>query len=323
MKKSIVISSHVVFWVIIAALKLLTILYMRHLEHSDFLIYSSIRFFSPVVAFYIGYFGIMHVLKNKQTSILLLVGTVLIYFCLYMISKRTFAIAMVPVSTICLWGSIGGLFRFFIDWFKKRNENFTLEKQYLRSELALLRAQISPHFLFNTLHNIDTLINEDQKKASQSLIKLSDIMRYMLQENKVEKVDIEKEMNYIGNYISLEKLRLKNEMFINYSVEGEYSGKKIVPMLFIPFIENAFKHSIDSDTENGITIHFVFHDNGLIFTCENSFDPSGAEKDETSGIGLDTVRKRLSLLYPKSHRLEINESQKVFKVKLEITTYEN
>ncbi len=222
-----------------------------------------------------------------------------------------------------LWLTLGCLFGFFVDWYNKRNDIKALERENLTSNLAMLKFQINPHFLFNTLHNIDTLIHENQENASKSLIKLSDIMRYMLHDAKSELVELEKEVEHLQNYLSLEQLRLKNEKFLNYSINGNSKGINIAPMIMIPFVENAFKHSVDSDIENGITININIENNTLNFKCENCFDTSDTDKDNTHGIGLNTVKKRLNLIYKDRYNLSIRSDNSIFKVDLKIELHEN
>ena len=202
-----------------------------------------------------------------------------------------------------LFGFLGGLFQFFTDWFKKNKLKIELERKNYESNFALLRSQINPHFLFNTLHNIDTLIYDNQDKASKSLVKLSDIMRYMLKEAKLDFVDLSKEIEHLENYLSLEKLRLKNEKFLNYKTCGDSEGIKIAPMIMIPFVENAFKHCVDSSIENGIMIKITVENKKMNFVCENQYDKTETDKDKVHGIGLETVKKRLDLIYKNKHKV--------------------
>jgi LytS/YehU family sensor histidine kinase len=234
-----------------------------------------------------------------------------------------FAFSIYVFGAFFLWGTIGCLFSIFIDWFQKRDKILMLEKQNAESNLALLRTQINPHFLFNTLHNIDALIMDNQEKASKALIKLSDIMRYMLQESPLNHVSLKKELDYIENYISLERLRIKNPDFIKFAINGDYEGINVAPMLFLPFIENAFKHSVDSDCENGVTILFNINKNIITFSCDNKYDKIDSERDKTHGIGLETVKKRLELIYPGKHNLRISKNNSLFKVELKIEVNDN
>lgn len=208
-------------------------------------------------------------------------------------------------------------------WIQQKQDFENLEKEKIKSDIALLRTQLNPHFLFNTLHNIDSLIKEDQDKASQSLIRLSDIMRYMLQESQKESVPIHNEIRHIEDYISLEKLRHRNSNFISYNNTITNKEIMVAPMLFIPFVENAFKHSIESDMKQGITINITSTNEKVIFDCENYFNKLDMDKDPVHGIGLSTIEKRLGLLYPEKHKLNIQDKDSVFKVHMEIDTNEN
>lgn len=323
MKKSVIITAHVAFWFIILTSILTTPFTTRFLtpmEYGRMIIY--IKLLAPLY-FYIGYFGVLRVTRRKAFLIYGVLFSILAYIILFLVSKKAFSFSIAPLSSFILWFVIGSLFRFFIDWFQKRDEKNMLEKQNMESKLALLRTQINPHFLFNTLHNIDTLISEDKAKASSALIKLSDIMRYMLLDNQRDKVYLKKEIEYIESYITLEKLRLKNQGFVSYKIEGNYEHLEIAPMLFIPFVENAFKHCRDTDIENGIIITFFISDNQINFSCENQYEQVKYEKDATSGIGLDSVEERLKLLYPKKYKLDIRKSDNIFKVNLTIQLHDN
>jgi len=275
------------------------------------------------IFFYVGYLFIMRIKRKRNYLLYTIIGIVISYLFLFMASKKAFAFGIAPLSSVFLWTTIGGLFRFFIDWFKKKNEVLVLEKENITSNLALLKNQINPHFLFNTLHNIDTLIHEDQDKASKSLVKLSDIMRYMLKDAKTDYVELQNEILYLENYFSLESLRLKNENFFNYSINGSYGGYKIAPMILIPFVENAFKHAVDSNIENGIIINIAIENRKLIFDCENQYDIFDTDKDKMHGIGLETVQKRLDLIYKNNYKLTINSENSVYKVNLVIELNEN
>ncbi len=323
MKKSGIIYMHILFWVIILATNFVSPFILKYLspkELGTIALYKNI--FNPVF-FYIGYIGIMRIKWTRRNIIYMFFTIALGYLALFLISKRIFSYGIAPLSSVFLWTSIGCLFRIFIDWFKKRNEVLVLEKENVESNLALLKSQINPHFLFNTLHNIDALIYDNQEKASSSLEKLASIMRYMINETKSDWVELMQEIKHLKDYISLEQLRLKNRKFVNYSLIGECKGVKIAPMLMIPFVENAFKHSIDSKIENGIIIEIYVEGNVLNFTCRNIFDPLEKDKDEGCGIGLETVKKRLELIYPQKHKLEIKTEKSIYKVKLEIQLDEN
>jgi hypothetical protein len=323
MKKSVVIYIHIIFWIALIATRFITPILARFESINDFRIISIIQTVLSPIFFYVGYFGIMRIRWSKNYLVVSILGIISTYLLLFLISEKVFAYAIAPISSVFLFTSIGCLFRFFIDWFKKKNDVITLEKENVASNLALLKSQINPHFLFNTLHNIDTLIYDNQEKASKSLVKLSDIMRYMLKDAKSDWVELQKEIEYLENYLSLEQLRLKNKNFLNYSINGDYKGIVITPMIMIPFVENAFKHSVDSSIENGILIKIRIENRTLSFVCENQFDKSETDKDEVHGIGLETVKKRLDLIYKNRHKLSITSDNSVFKVNLEIDLNEN
>ena len=278
--------------------------------------------FTPLY-FYIGYFGIVKLIRKKRLAIHIALVTAILFFILFLVSKNIFAFGILAFSQIFLWGTIGCLFSIFIDWFQKRDRILMLEKQNAESNLALLRIQINPHFLFNTLHNIDALIMDNQEKASKALIKLSDIMRYMLQDSLLNHVSLKKELDYIENYISLERLRIKNPDFVKFSINGDYQAIVVAPMLFLPFIENAFKHSVDSARENGVIIIFNIDKNIIIFSCDNKYDKADSQRDNIHGIGLETVKKRLELIYPGKHKLKISKNDSSFNVELKIEVNEN
>lgn len=202
-------------------------------------------------------------------------------------------------------------------WYKNQKLRMELESKNKTSELALLRTQINPHFLFNTLNNIDALITTDQEKASDAVIKLSDIMRFVLYEAKNDNIAIEKEIEYLENYISLQQLRLKNPFFVNFTKDSTCKHRTIAPMLFIPFVENAFKHGQKNIVAPGIEINLNCSDGNINFEVINRHSLlKDQNKDTASGIGLVNVKKRLELLYPKKHKLIIDDRNGLFKIKL-------
>ena len=323
MKKSVVIYIHIFFWIAILATSFINRISLNYLSPDELGRISIYAKSLQPLFFYIGYLFVMKIRWKSNFLLYAIIGIVTTYLILSLVSKKAFAFGIVPLSSIFLWTAIGCLFRFFIDWFKKKNDMLVLEKENISSNLELLKSQINPHFLFNTLHNIDALIREDQDKASKSLVKLSELMRYMLKDTRSDFVELKNEIEYLENYLSLERLRLKNEKFFNYSISGSCNGYKIAPMILIPFVENAFKHSVDSGFENGIIIKIAIENGELIFNCENRYDKSGTDRDKTHGIGLETVKKRLNLIYKNKHKLIINSVNSVFKVHLELKLNEN
>ena len=320
MKKSIIISLHVGFWLITIFSRVFTPFMLGHFlsitDYGDAYMYVS--YFSPLF-FYIIYFYIFGIKKNKKILFypaLLILGTV---FVMCKINSHSFGYSIVFISNFVAWGITGGLFRFFVDWMNKDKVQLQLSRQNLQSELALLRTQINPHFLFNSLHNIDTLILVNPEKASDALIKLSDLMRYTLYDADTEFIELSKEIDYIKKYINLQELRLTNKNLISFTVDGSVENIKVAPMLFISFIENAFKHITDKEAEAGISIQFKITEHRILFNVTNAFDVTKSTvKDETSGIGLENVKRRLKLIYPERHKLGISTNENRYKVELTI-----
>jgi LytS/YehU family sensor histidine kinase len=196
-----------------------------------------------------------------------------------------------------------------------------LERQNLQSELKLLKNQINPHFLFNTLNNIDRLIASDPPKASSMLLGTAGIMRYMIYDTDSTISSLAQELEQIRNYIDLQKMQYANPDLVEYTLKGNYDDIQVAPMLFIPFIENAFKHCTDKTVKQAIRFSFTIEDKIIRFESKNIANPEQSiEKDHTGGVGLETVKRRLELLYPGKHQLQIDEKNNLFNVLLTIDT---
>lgn len=199
---------------------------------------------------------------------------------------------------------------------KKQKE---LEKEKLNSELAFLKSQISPHFFFNTLNNIYSLIGIDGPTAQESVLKLSKLMRYLLYESESGETKISSEIDFMNNYIDLMKLRLSSKVELQVDFPKEFSDFSIPPLLFVPFIENAFKHGISYRDRSFINISMKIENDQISFSTENSVGKSSQTGDmQHSGIGLENVRKRLNLLFPGKHELKIEHNDLIFCVELSI-----
>jgi len=160
------------------------------------------------------------------------------------------------------------------------------------------------------------LIQKDANQASSYLNKLSSMMRFMLYETKTEKIPLAKELAYVDQYMELQKIRTANPGYINYQVEGDPQNIMIKPMLFIPFIENAFKHTGNKKTENAITIHIAITQNTLRFSCKNNYTQSIKINQEPGGLGNELIERRLALLYPRKHVYEITNANSIYHVNL-------
>jgi len=194
-----------------------------------------------------------------------------------------------------------------------------LERRSIRSELGVLRSQINPHFLFNVLNNIDSLIYEDKDKASNAIFLLSKIMRYMLKESNEEKALLNNELEYIGDFIELAKLSFEDPKFLEFSITGDVNGKQIPPLLFIPIIENTIKHCNKQVKSPGIQIEFKANNNFVDLKTSNFVKRNDFKlPDASSGNGLKNVEKRLKLLFGENYVFEIKNNMDKFEVYLKI-----
>jgi hypothetical protein len=200
-----------------------------------------------------------------------------------------------------------------------------LEKEKLNSELAFLKNQISPHFFFNTLNNIYSLIEINKDDAKESIIKLSKLMRYLLYESEQGETTLKREIEFMNNYIDLMKLRLTDKVDLNISFPAVDDKIAVPPLLFIPFIENAFKHGTGSRDKSLIHISMEINEKILTFKCRNTIvgNQNGTASLSDSGIGLDNAVKRLNLLFPDAHDLKIDTDKGFFDVFLEIKFQKN
>jgi len=202
------------------------------------------------------------------------------------------------------------------NYIRNERRNKELETQKLITELAYLKSQVNPHFLFNTLNNIYSLAYKHDPETPDAIMKLSLLMRYMLYESNDTLVCLEKEVDHINNFIDLQKLRLREQTSIKLHVQGDLKGKQIAPMLLMTLVENAFKHGLVSKNEIGIIMNLVVQEDGLRFSTTNN--TSTHKKRQYGGIGLENLRRRLNLLYPNQHQLTFEEKDGTFYATLKL-----
>lgn len=208
------------------------------------------------------------------------------------------------------------LIRFSIHWFESQKYKDELIKERQAGEIALLRSQVNPHFLFNTLNNIYSLVYNKSDEAPEAVMKLSSIMRYMLYDSNTDIVPVIKEVEYLNSFIELQQLRITQKGFVDVKVLGSMENRTIAPMLLIPFVENAFKHG-DKSHEPGIIIILNLLPGQLNFTVENYIKKNVATPtEETGGFGLQNIKRRLGLLYPDKHELKIINNEEKYKIEL-------
>ncbi len=280
--------------------------------------------------FYINYLLILPTFLNKKKYLLcslailvLLLASAFVkcglayYFYDYVILKGP---QMLPVPfwayysssvfSSCFFVFLSTVLKFVVDWFISEKVKDKLKNEKLIAELAFLKSQINPHFLFNSLNNIYSLAYQKSAETPEAILKLSEIMRYMLYESNVDKVELSDEIRYLKNYIELQKLRLKDKARIKFEVSGDIESKTITPLVLISFVENAFKHGVAVDDENPIIIRINIEAGKLFFQVINK--KGKKNKDDTGGIGLQNVKRRLDLLYKDQYRLNIDNSNDVY-----------
>jgi len=343
MKKQTILIIHIVAWVAVWVIVFLNVWLGSNMEGNPGLIAvgDAIKMLSyqliPGMIIYMILFYLFYFLKPKlfakknygyKIGVITLLTIILIAVYLYTdhnFGKPEAVKAIVRgFSTFLFVIIMGSLFRFAIDWIQLKTKSDELQKQNLQGELSLLKNQISPHFFFNTLNNIDSLIKSNAEKASATLVKLSEIMRYMIYETKEARVPLKNEIKNIESYVDLQRIQFANKDLVSFSVNGNPDDILIAPVLFMSFVENAFKHCTNKEADKAITIKFSVRDSVVNFECINlCIKTLKINKDDSSGVGLDIVKRRLELLYPKNHDLEIIDEDDRFKVTLSIKTNGN
>lgn len=206
------------------------------------------------------------------------------------------------------------------EWFSNENRVKEIENQKLVAELSYLKAQINPHFFFNTLNGIYALASRKSDQTPEVILKLSDLMRYVIYEANTSKVSLSREIKHVGNYIDLQKIRLNEMIKVNFEVTGNPGLMQIEPLLFSVFLENAFKHGIDYSKPGTIDIVMNIEENGIFFKIANPIPENRKEGNPSnSGLGLKNIRQRLDLVYGDQQKLKIYEKDNKHIVELTIT----
>jgi len=206
--------------------------------------------------------------------------------------------------------------RVIFQWIKLDQDSIDRENESIKNELNFLRNQINPHFFMNTLNNIHSLVDFDTDKAQIAIVEFSKLMRYMLYDSDTDKTTLEREIDFLQNYINLMKLRLSDSVEIEVKVPSIIPNIEIPPLLFTSIVENSFKHGVSYQNKSFIKIEFIVEDNFVEFKCVNSNFPKVSK--EQSGIGLINTRKRLDIIYNKKYELEIDSNSKIFNLTLRI-----
>jgi two-component system LytT family sensor kinase len=214
---------------------------------------------------------------------------------------------------------IYGLMYFFVEsWYKDKQLKQELQKERSTAELAFLRSQLNPHFLFNTLNDIYSLTYQKSEQAPEALLKLSELLRYMLREGNEDFMPLVQEIQYLETLVKLQLISAKGNAYIQFDAEGMLNEPKVASLLFVSFVENAFKHGVLNDPLNPVHIHLTAANGTIIFSVSNK--KNNDQKDKTGGIGLNNVKRRLELMYPGKHQLEIIDSDELYNVNLVLQT---
>lgn len=228
----------------------------------------------------------------------------------------------VPASLLIIGTACG--IRFYQEHGKIERDHILLQQDHLENQLKLLQDQVNPHVMFNVLNHIHILMKKDTQLASFLLLKFSDILRYQLYQCNQNEVILENEIQYLKDLIEVEKLRWGNEIDVFSFFDTTNKNVRIAPLLLVPFIENAFKYVSRMPNKKGfITIHFIEENQEVKLLVENSFADFVKPSKNVSGIGLQNVKKRLNLIYPSTHQLQISTEKQVFKVVLTINLLQN
>ncbi len=214
---------------------------------------------------------------------------------------------------------MGGFIRLAFSFIRNQNEKKALENANLNAELNFLKSQINPHFLFNTLNGIYAQAHDRSDKTEHTVLKLSELLRYVIYDSGGDKVELEKDIQYITNYIDLQKIRLSSKVLINYEVTGDIRRYMIAPLLLISFIENAFKHGISYSRSSVIDISISVFDKTLTLSVRNPVIASDNFTD--GGLGLKNVSRRLELLYPSDYSLQIEKTDQSYSVLLNLNLH--
>ncbi|WP_299244851.1 histidine kinase [uncultured Aquimarina sp.] len=206
-----------------------------------------------------------------------------------------------------------------VDFIVERNKNQQLTELQYKTELEYLKAQIQPHFFFNTLNNLYALTMQKSSKASEVVVKLSEFMQYIIYDASKRKVPLVHEIQYIDNYIELENIRYGNQLNTEINIVGCIDDVLVTPLLFLPFVENAFKHGFKDRGEMSLSVLFEVDNEALIFIAENSYDKEASSRSK-HGIGIKNVERRLQLLYNKNYKLKISNDNDIYKITLKIPT---
>lgn len=332
---------HLGVWSLFFALPLLP-MYLNHVPPTPVVTKVYFQLTLVAVLFYINYFWLIPALlfKRKRGLYLLVVGGCILLMVTMngLVSEalnleahlpkvvrdhqpfipRSVKMEIFPVFVSLLAVSVGVAIRFSGKWFQEQTDLEGLEKERLETELAFLKAQINPHFFFNTMNLIYALTETDPAQAQQAIHKLSKLMRYVLYESERERVALDREIAFLNDYIDLMRMRLPEHVKVEFVQNIRTKGAVVPPLLFVPFVENALKHGVSSQGQESIRFALESGET-LKFSSRNAIHANTEVQKQRKGVGLVNVKRRLGLLYPAgAYQLEIEEKNREFTVNLQI-----
>ena len=279
----------------------------------------------PFIAISIGLIGILSLLEFQLDQVILRLFNLptgpdeISDKMMTFYRRKSYDFPIIPVNLVIFTLAI--LYGLSRDWIRKYRHESKMQQEKMRADIDLLRSQINPHFFFNALNNIYAIAQRNQDdEAGQAIMKLSGLMRYMIYDSNVTEISLARELEHIDNYLEVARLKhdKKDNVDIRVQKEGNFQNHKIAPLLLIPFVENAFKHGMGSKGEGYIHLQLSLKGDELHFSIENPVLEKQESLKKHPGIGLGNVKKRLQLLYPGQHRLDILDVKDKFKVDLTI-----
>ena len=347
MNKRLLYALHISYWLLLLIQVLfvafgtgvLGTLFDWHLFLAIVLPVKALQVSCSALFFYINYLLLVpYVLKRSNIAryVFSLLGCILLFSPLYYLMEQIvypligwrsydqnldfFFAFIITLGANFLNIFLGLLLSYLMDWRTVRAEKELIEKEQLTTELAFLKSQVNPHYLFNTINDIYSLAQQQSAEAPEALLKLSLLLRYMLRESDDPFVPLLNEIEYLNNVIDLQRIGQKGRSQINFSVKGRVEQQKIAPLILINFIENAFKHGVFRDSEDPIRISIEIDGPAFHLNVINKINV--AKKDRTGGIGLVNVKRRLALIYPDRHELLVERQTDNFVVDLKIFLYD-
>jgi LytS/YehU family sensor histidine kinase len=326
---------HVSFWILYFSYRLYDI--TEYLGLKKAVIYTAVPMTFNILASYIHYIFFLPILfKDKKWGkyfllLLILLGVVISLriftenkiFAILTTNEEYFKTIKLTRIISTVWDTLSflvftGMIRFVLDWFELENKRKQLENEKLNAELNYLKSQINPHFLFNTLHNLNSLVYAGARNANEVIIKLSNIMRYMIYESSKERVMLSSEIDYMNDYIHLESIRLNNAFRLDFKIEGPVEQVQLAPLMLITFLENAFKHGVsDQEADCWIDVRLTVNEKQLHYHVSNK-KINVKQNKLKSGFGLDNVKKRLELSYPDKYTLLVSDLEDSYSIDLTI-----